>query len=90
MNSYTITEEPVRNIPLMFKRIQRECQEPVEIGNDVIVYIENRKKVFVRDSPQVIQGIADLLTLQGIPFRSLQSDQVLDLNALFAQLPGVS
>jgi hypothetical protein len=87
MRSYTITEEPIpQAVPVMFQRLQKEAQEPVETGPDVIVYIENRKRVFVRDRPHLIQGIADLLTLQGIPYRTYKNDQIQNIENLFSGL----
>jgi hypothetical protein len=84
MKSYTITEEPVQSV--MFKRLYQESQGPVETGDDVIVYIENKKRVFVRDSPHLIQGIADLLKIQGIPFRKLRHDKIENIENLFEGL----
>lgn len=89
MKSYTIIEEPITQaaaVPYMFQRLQKESREPAETGDDVIVYIENRKKVFVRDSPHLIKGIAELLTLQGIPYRTYRNDKIEDIENLFAGL----
>lgn len=84
MKSYTITEEPVQ--PLMFKRLYQEAHKVNEPGPDVIVYIENKKRIFVRDVPNLIQGIADLLTIQGIPFRKYRNDEIENIKNLFEDL----
>ena len=88
MSSYTITEEPISQaaIPVMFQRLQNECQETVETGDDVIIYIENGKQIFVRDSPNLIKGIADLLTIQQIPYRTYRNSQLDQIKDLFAGL----
>ncbi len=86
--SYIITEEPVQ--PVMFQRLYREAQTITGPGDDVIVYIENRKRIFVRDSPHLIKGIADLLTIQGISFKTFRNEKIGDINDLFLQLPKVS
>jgi len=85
MPSYTITEEPIQ--PVMFQRLFQESRAVDDgQGPHVIVYIENKKRVFVRDSPQLIQGIADLLKIQGIPYRTYQNDEVEKLENLFEGL----
>lgn len=81
MRSFTITEEPVQ--PVMFSRLREEAKETIEQGDDSIAYIENGKKMLVRDNPCIIQGIADLLSLQMIPFRTFKGEQVEDVNELF-------
>jgi hypothetical protein len=89
MRSHTITEEPIpQAVPVMFQRLQKEALEPIEQGDDAIVYIENGKRVYVRNSPSFIQGIADLLKIQGIPFRTFRKDEVRDIEFLFSSLNG--
>jgi hypothetical protein len=89
MSSYTITEEPIpQAVPVMFQRLQKEALEPVEQGDDAIVYIEKGIRVFVRNSPSFIQGIADLLKIQGIPFRTFRKDEVREIESLFSGLDG--
>jgi hypothetical protein len=84
MMSYTITEEPIQ--PVMFRRLHQEAQTVNEPGPDVIVFIENRKRVLVRDSPSYIQGIADLLTLQGVQYKTFKNDQIENIENLFTGL----
>jgi len=85
MPSYTITEEPVQ--PVMFKRLYQEARAVDDgPGPQVIVYIENKKRVFVRDSPHFIQGIADLLKIQGIPYRTYQNEEIEKIDNLFEGL----
>jgi hypothetical protein len=86
MSSYTITKEPVE--PVMFRRLHQEAQSEDESGVNVIAYIENGKQIFVRDDPCLVKGIADLLTLQGISFRTFTNEQVENSKDIFAGLVG--
>lgn len=81
MRSFIITEETFQ--PVMFSRLHQEAQEVIDQGDDSIAYIENKKRMLVRDNPCIIQGIADLLALQLIPYRTFKGDQVDDVNKLF-------
>lgn len=85
MMPYTITEEPIQ--PLMFKRLYQEARVADDgPGPKVVVYIENKKRIFVRDSPYLIQGIADLLKIQGIPYRTYQNEEIEKIDNLFEGL----
>jgi hypothetical protein len=86
MSSYTITEEPVE--PVMFRRLHQEAQLEDKFGINVIAYIEDGKQIFVRDDPYLVKGIADLLTLQGISFRTFTNEQVENSKDLFTGLVG--
>ncbi len=86
MRSFTITEEPFQ--PVMFSRLSQEIKVMTFGDNPdlAIAYIEGDTKTLVRDTASVIRGIADLLTIQQIPYFIYTNEEVEKIEDLFDYL----